>query len=193
MAYNKFITTDGLVLLDLTADTVTANKLPKGITAHDRSGTPIIGTVEVNSAIPIEVSTEAEMTVLLESGEVGGVYKYTGTTGTYENGALYVLEAEMYTISVTTDGAVRGVDSITHIKFNSPPTSADDYDRTSEDGSATVTASKAYIWGGGYILNDGGEMYTYDYDYSTAKEVIFTQDSSLSIATLYASSGGSND
>ena len=138
-------------------------------------------------------ATEAEMTALLTSGEVGGVYKYVGTSGTYENGALYVLEAEMYTISVTTDGAVRGVDSITHIKFNSPPTSADDYDRTSEDGSATVTASKAQIWGGGYILNDGGEMYTYDYDYSTAKEVIFTQDSSLSIATLYASGGGSND
>lgn len=148
--------------------------------------------VEVeDSAIPTEVSTEAEMTALLESGEVGGIYKYTGTTGTYENGALYVLEEEMYTISVTTDGAVRGVYSITHIKFDSPPTSADDYDRTSEDGSATVTASKAYIWGGGYILNDGGETYTYDYDYSTAKEVIFTQDSSLSIVTLYPSSGGS--
>lgn len=47
-----------------------------------------------DSAIPIEVSTEAEMTALLTSGEVGGVYKYTGTTGTYENGALYVLEEE---------------------------------------------------------------------------------------------------
>lgn len=45
-----------------------------------------------DSPLPIEVSTEAEMTALLESGEVGGVYKYTGTTGTYENGALYVLE-----------------------------------------------------------------------------------------------------
>lgn len=51
--------------------------------------------VEVaDSPLPTEVSTEAEMTALLESGEVGGVYKYTGTTGTYENGALYVLEEE---------------------------------------------------------------------------------------------------
>ena len=47
-----------------------------------------------DSPLPIEVSTEAEMTALLESGEVGGVYKYTGTSGTYENGALYVLEEE---------------------------------------------------------------------------------------------------
>lgn len=46
-----------------------------------------------DSALPIEVSTEAEMTELLSSGEVNGVYKYTGeTTDTYENGALYVLE-----------------------------------------------------------------------------------------------------
>lgn len=56
--------------------------------------TDIIVTVPEaeDTALPIEVSTEAEMTALLESGEIGGVYKYTGETGTYENGALYVLE-----------------------------------------------------------------------------------------------------
>lgn len=48
-----------------------------------------------DSPLPIEVATEAEMTALLTSGEIGGVYKYTGeTTDTYENGALYVLEEE---------------------------------------------------------------------------------------------------
>lgn len=45
-----------------------------------------------DSPLPTEVSTEAEMTALLTSGEIGGVYKYTGATGTYENGAYYVLE-----------------------------------------------------------------------------------------------------
>lgn len=53
------------------------------------NATPIYNT----SSIPIEISTESEMTALLESAEVGSVYKYTGTTGTYENGALYVVEA----------------------------------------------------------------------------------------------------
>lgn len=48
------------------------------------------------SPLPTEVSTEAEMTALLESGEVGGVYKYVGeTTDTYENGSLYVLTEEI--------------------------------------------------------------------------------------------------
>ena len=52
-------------------------------------------SVNVNVAdnpLPIEVSTEAEMNALLETAEVGSVYKYTGETGTYENGALYVVE-----------------------------------------------------------------------------------------------------
>lgn len=41
---------------------------------------------------PIEISTAAKMTALLTSGKVGGIYKYTGLTGGYENGSLYVLE-----------------------------------------------------------------------------------------------------
>lgn len=65
----------------------------------------LVGAYEgEDKATPIEVSTEAEMTALLTSGEVGGVYKYTGTTGTYENGALYVLEADAsvdVTVSIT--------------------------------------------------------------------------------------------
>ena len=35
----------GTVLLDLTGDTVTADKLLKGETAHDKSGAEVIGTV----------------------------------------------------------------------------------------------------------------------------------------------------
>lgn len=45
-------------------------------------------------ATPSEISTEAEMMALLETAEVGSVYKYTGTSGTYENGAYYVVESE---------------------------------------------------------------------------------------------------
>ena len=44
MAKNKVIY-DGNVLIDLTNDTVTANSLLSGATAHDRSGTQISGNV----------------------------------------------------------------------------------------------------------------------------------------------------
>ena len=41
--YNKIIY-GGKTLLDLTADTVTPDKLAEGITAHDKSGAAITGT-----------------------------------------------------------------------------------------------------------------------------------------------------
>lgn len=73
--------------------------LPKtfggGVTAHDRSGNQIVGTAEVTEifGMPVEISTEAEMNAELTDGKVGAIYKYTGTTGTYQQDALYILEA----------------------------------------------------------------------------------------------------
>lgn len=93
MAYNKFIKKDGTVMLDLTNTTVSAETLGKDITAVDKSGNKIVGTL-TDSPLPVEVKTEEEMTALLESGEVGSVYKYVGTSGTYENGALYEIETD---------------------------------------------------------------------------------------------------
>ena len=50
-----------------------------------------------DSPLPIEVTTEVEMNVLLENAEIGSVYKYTGETGAYESGTLYVLEEDVVT------------------------------------------------------------------------------------------------
>lgn len=55
MAVNK-VTYGGETLIDLTGDTVTADKLAQGITAHDASGAEIIGTL-VASATKIETGT----------------------------------------------------------------------------------------------------------------------------------------
>ena len=76
-----------------TAQVVDENLVAENI----KSGVTVLGIVGTHeggedSPLPIEVATEAEMTALLESAEVGSVYKYTGTTGTYENGVLYVVE-----------------------------------------------------------------------------------------------------
>lgn len=48
MAYNKVVygTT---VLVDLTTDTVTANSLDSGVTAHDKAGNRITGTRAINT------------------------------------------------------------------------------------------------------------------------------------------------
>ena len=61
MAVNKVEYNDNgqlKTLIDLTADTVTADKLAKGYTAHDMSGNIITGTLESsgNSLIPWDIS-----------------------------------------------------------------------------------------------------------------------------------------
>lgn len=46
MGVNKVVY-DGNTLIDLTADTVAADKLAKGYTAHDKAGNLVTGTVEI--------------------------------------------------------------------------------------------------------------------------------------------------
>ena len=41
---------------------------------------------------PIEISTDAGMEAVLTSDNVGKVYKFTGTSDTYTNGDLYIVE-----------------------------------------------------------------------------------------------------
>lgn len=48
--------------------------------------------LSIETKVNNEIATEAEMTALLEVAEVGTVYKYIGESGTYENGALYIIE-----------------------------------------------------------------------------------------------------
>ena len=63
----------------------------------------VIASQAADSPLPIEVATEDTMNALLETAEVGAVYKYTGTTtDTYESGALYVVEKAL--ISFTAEG-----------------------------------------------------------------------------------------
>lgn len=62
MAYNKFITQDGVVALDLTEDTITAETLEKGVTAHDKYGVLIVGTMEN------EEVAEYDGSVVIEEG-----------------------------------------------------------------------------------------------------------------------------
>ena len=58
-----------------------------------KSGTSIFGvTGRYKDSTPIEISTDAEMEAVLTSDNVGKVYKFTGTSDTYTNGDLYIVE-----------------------------------------------------------------------------------------------------
>lgn len=58
-----------------------------------KSGTSIFGvTGSYVDSTPIEISTDAGMEAVLTSSNVGKVYKFTGTSDTYTNGDLYIVE-----------------------------------------------------------------------------------------------------
>lgn len=71
MAYSKIIY-DGRALIDLTADTVTADALLSGTTAHDKAGNAITGaltlaTVYTGSGAP-DASLGADGDIYLDLG-----------------------------------------------------------------------------------------------------------------------------
>lgn len=48
--------------------------------------------VSVPLAEPIEVSTDQGMADALTTANIGKAFKFTGTTGTYTNGDIYIIE-----------------------------------------------------------------------------------------------------
>lgn len=80
MANSKIVLGNGEVLMDLTADTVTKDKLLKGYTAHGADGEPITGTCTFDSDTQDANAADAEIL----SGKTAYV-KGTKKTGTMKN------------------------------------------------------------------------------------------------------------
>ena len=130
MAVNKVVygTT---VLVDLTEDTVTPDKLLKGATAHDASGEPITGTLEPGSGGSSDNNCEAYH---ITSASAKLNFKTTGTVKVWGYGAkrstytttLYAFVGDGYyagssygtpsktsaTFSINADGTLSGLPSM---------------------------------------------------------------------------------
>lgn len=96
---SKVVLTDGTVLMDLTSDTVTADKLAEGITAHDKSGALITGTNTYDSDTSDDTAIASEI-LLGKTAHARGV-ELTGTM--VNNGAIaetITTKAQVVTVPV---------------------------------------------------------------------------------------------
>ena len=84
MAINKVMLGSN-TLIDLTADTVTADNLANGYTAHDRSGTPIVGTMSGGGGALDDLS---DVTIDITTLADGDALVYDGTDSLWENRPL---------------------------------------------------------------------------------------------------------
>ena len=129
MAVNKVVygTT---VLVDLTEDTVTPDKLLKGSTAHDASGEPITGTLEAGSGGSSDNNceayhiTSASATLNFKTSGTVKVWGYGSKRGSYSH-TLYAFVGNGYyanssygmpsktdaTFSIASDGTLLGLPS----------------------------------------------------------------------------------
>lgn len=96
MAINKVVY-GGNTLLDLTGDTVTAEKILKGYKAHAASGEQITGTCEFDADTQDATATEAEIlagsTAYIRGNKITGTMKNNSAV----NGTIYT-KTEAYTI-----------------------------------------------------------------------------------------------
>ena len=85
--YNSKVIFNGDVLMDLTGDTVTADKLLTGVTAHGKDGAPITGTCDFDASTGDATATAAEIlsgkTAYVKGTKVSGEMPNRGAvTGT---------------------------------------------------------------------------------------------------------------
>lgn len=78
---NKVALANGTVLIDLTSDTVTAGSVLAGVTAHDKSGAKITGTLFANFQDSMELTdsiTDSSGNAVIDSSgsRITGIRKY---------------------------------------------------------------------------------------------------------------------
>ena len=127
MANNKIQLSNGTVLLDLTGDTVDAEHLLQGYTAHDKSGTAIVGTASGGGVDETEYTVTTKPTSRTTSISFSGLlgeprewwivpagfsadtysrYYFNGGVKTGNTALMYVCHGSATTYNVLTISAI---------------------------------------------------------------------------------------
>lgn len=153
MAVNKVVINDE-IKIDLTSDTVSPDTLSKGITAHDKSGNVIVGTMEGSSA---PSGQWREETVDNENGQITKVV-YHGYT---------IIPAWQYSRK-----------RLTSIKFNEGVTTIDSYFMGTNAGGYNVLNELIFP----STLNEIRNYFMYDFGHDT--NINIKQNNSYSVMTV---------
>lgn len=87
--FNKVQLADGTVLMDLTSDTVAADKMLAGYTAHDKSGAAVTGSIQSDSGTSV-TPTRQQQTVSVSGKYMTGNIVVAAIPDTY-----YTMEEAM--------------------------------------------------------------------------------------------------
>ena len=135
MAYNKIIY-GGNTLIDLTSDTITADKLAQGYTAHDRSGTSITGSMEPSQILVVDTTDEHGGTIRTITGKV-----VTMTTKSITQNGTYNAEDDNYdgysSVTVNVQGSSPTIQSLNV----TPSASQQTFNSSSVDGYKPVVVA----------------------------------------------------
>ncbi len=95
--YKSKVIFNGDVLIDLTADTITASDLASGKTAHDKTGAPITGTNTYDSDTSEDTATAAEILATKTAHARGTALTGTMPNNGAVNGVISALDGD-YTV-----------------------------------------------------------------------------------------------
>lgn len=185
MAVNK-VEINGQTAIDLTQDTVTPESLKKGITAHDKSGAKITGTLESSSSGGGSTSETWVLNEKLNSGNITDTISFTSNSTRYSKLTVYPFTSSRLiydsTIVYNTSGWIN--QAYRKITFDTPPT-GDLLHWLTKNGvkqpdDTAVQDAKAVT-----ITSNGTVSVTPDVPYDALKKVDVTVD--------VASSGGGEE
>ena len=137
---NAKVILDGVTLMDVTNDTVTADSLLYGITATRNDGVQITGTIQNGSITTGDLSQQS-------SGTISRGQKIYISEGYYSSGVCYTAEANSGTKSITiSDDSSSNIScdgyanvTITGINIPIPSTGTNTFSVKVPNGNSTVT------------------------------------------------------